>query len=650
MRLRHLLGLSCDPPEISAWSCQGEVQDPRLEDEKKAFKVMREAYMLSRRAAVRVLEATSSGGAHFAQQASLAAAEALALSDRVADWLQCAALCTGHCVAGFIVVLDDIDLARNSFLDMVYSLLDELHQPRLILVIGADLPTLERRLADLLAGGRLDRLHLCVESGPRHRPEAMRMANDLLYKVLPQVNREQLLPWTEDERWFFPPRPTTAYSLDFSLGDLLVDRTSDWLSYLNPALLPGYPRHLENLWHGLALSLEGTTEGDSEHQGLDDLGRFIAYLSEARGDYGLARRVVMRAPDCWGRTFMWEEEPIARGVWDRLVDAALENRPLSGLVTKSDDLPLPQAPASAALWIELLLDLSLSSGQLTSADLIRRFPRMAALFKEAQIRTDFHRDEMAEQLRNARGSVMAELAWTHFEVSPDRQGVLPEIFDARVGIRPLHRALAGRRKAWHTILAQGLYLRRSEVLDERQQAYATKGDPDDADALLPRGVRPLIVFVDSLSRAPWRLLSETPRRRSLRTNALLAAGLVRAVYYDALERVFDAMVGRGKVKKTAKLKLSKADNTWLDAIHDREHMPIVEWSDDGVEDQFHALPAEKPYRKLDARDLPGGQAKPIDWKLGFFSYNALVDCLNAYTRSRAFRHLADPSFDRKHQG
>ncbi len=661
MRLRYLLGLQREPPGTSAWSCQGEKEiNPNTKEEQRRFKVLREAYMLSRRAAVRVLENTSSGGPHFAQQAAWAAAEALALPDRVADWLQCAARCCGPGVAGFVAVLDDVDLARDGILDMVYSLLDELHQPRLILVIGADFPRLEQRITDSLAADGWNRRRLSAEKSPPSSPEDV-TANDLLYKILPQVNREWLRPWTDKDRWSFPPRPAPAYPLDSSLGGLLIDRKEDWgHTFLTPALLPGYPRHLENLWRVLATP-RVAKEGARERSSLRDLGEFMTYLAEARGDYGLARRLALRATYEWGRTFRWEEEPIPKDMWDRLVDAALKKVSLSGLVAMSDDLPLPQDPSSAALWTEFLLDLSLASGQLTAAELIRRFPRMSDLVDQAQIRTDFHRDEMAQPLRHARGSVMVKLAWTRFDVALDRHGILPKEFDAHVGLEPLREAIEGRRNAWPWPLVQGLYLRRSEVLDDRQRAYDTKGNPDDVDALLPRGVRPLIVFVDSLSRAPWRLLSETPWRRSFRASALFAAGLVRAAYVDALDRVFDALEGRGSVNKAARPVVSAADRSWLDAVRDRGHTPIVEWSDDVVEDRFHAILEEektereeektekeeeekepKWYRELVAQDLPTGLDTDVDWEFVFAPYNALVRCLDAYTSSRAFRHLADP--------
>lgn len=643
MRLRHLLGLHRDPSESPEWSSRGEVVEPRVAAEQKAFRVLREAYMLNLPAAGRVLEGTSSSGAHFAQQASLAAGRALSLPDRVADWLQCAAICCGHDLEGFVLVLDDVDLARDGILDMVYSLLDELHQPRLILLIGADLTKLERRIADSLAGGGLTKLRPNSEKSARRSSEDVRMANDLLYKILPQVNREWLLPWTEEERWSFPPRPAPAYELDSSLGELLSRK--DWgPAFRTPALLPEYPRHLENLWFALARPQQMPKDNRSERKSFKDRAEFIAYLAEARGDYGLARQVPMRAPDEWGRTFRWEDEQIASGVWDRLVEAALEGTPLAGFSAESDDLPIPENPASAALWTELLLDLSLTSGQLSSAELLRRYPRMSNLVDQAQIRTDFHRDEMERQLRDSRGSIMAQLAWTRFDVVLDRNGVLPEEFDAWIGLAPLREAAEGQRDFWPTSLAQGLFLRRSAVLDERQRAYDMDGDPDDANAPLPRALRPLIVFVDSLSRAPWRLLSETPRRRSLRTNALLAAGLVRAAYVDALERVFGSLTGRGYVKKA--VRREDADVAWLDAIHDRGSAPIVEWSDNTVEGRFHALLKEEvSHRKLTAKDLPRKLATHFDWEFVFAPYNELVRCLNAYTKSRAFYHLKDPDFD-----
>ncbi|MCP4657224.1 MAG: AAA family ATPase [bacterium] len=651
MRLRRVLGLEHD--QQTAWSYQGEERaDPGVEAEQQAFKAMREAYMLSRLTAGRVIEGTSSGGAHFAQQASAAAAEALALPDRVADWLQQAAIRLGPEVEGFILVLDDVDLARDGLRGLVRSLLDELHQPRLILVLGVDLPRLESRVADSVGEDRASLQEMNRLEEAFRNPIELAAARDLLYKALPQQNREWLQPWKEEDRWAFPPRPALAFPDKKSLKDILLERTSGWgVAIRNPALLPGFPRSLENIWFALWGLESGKKATTGTREMLDTVEDYLAYLAEARGEHALGRRISNRPASAWARHLTWPEKPIGNFQWERLVTSALEGDPLLGFQAGSDALPLPERPSSAALWIELLLDLSLASGHLTSAELIRRFPSMSHLVDRAQIRTDFHRDEMAQELRQARGSVMAKLAWTRFDVALDPLGVLPEEFDAQVGLAPLREAAEGLRNAWPTILAQGLYLRRSEVLDDGQRAYDTDGHPDDADALLPRGVRPLVVFVDSLSRAPWRLFSETPRRRSLRTNALLTAGLVRAAYVDALERVFDALLGHDNVDKAARHASSEADRTWLDAMHDRGYPPIVEWSDDIAEDRFHALLQEtkeatetKLHRELDAGDLPDRQAKHIDWEFVFAPYNALVGCLRAYTSSRAFRHLADPGF------
>ncbi len=653
MRLRRVLGFEQAPPK--AWSCGGEERmGPSVEAEEQAFKALREAYMFNRLAAGRVLEGTSSSGAHFAQQASTAAAEALALPDLVADWLQEAAKRLGPKVEGFILALDDIDLARDGLRGMVHSLLDELHQPRLILVLGADLPQLERRAAKLKKRDRL-------EEAP---PKKLTAARYLLDKAFPQQHREWLRPWPVEGRLTFPPRPSPTFPSDESLKDLLVQRPRKWgVAIRNPTLLPYFPRALENLWHALRGIGKGEeTRADSKEM-LGTVEAYLAYLAEGRREHDLARRIANRSASAWARYLTWPEDSIGSTQWEHLVTAVLEGSPLFGFQAESEVLPLPERQSSAALWTELLLDVSLASGHLTPAELNRRFPRMKELFERAQIRTDFHRDEMADQFRQARGSVMGKLAWTRFEVTLDRHGVPPEEFDAQVGLAPLHQSIKNRRNAWPTALAHGLYLKRSEVLDDRQLAYAAEGPADDADALLPRGVRPLIVFVDSLARAPWRPMSETPRRRSLRINALLAAGLVRAAYVDALERVFDALAGRHIVEEAARHAPSEPDRTWLDAMRDCGPTPVAEWSDDDIENRFHALlgvtkaaekgkakRAKKPraarpnlHRKLEADDLPAKWAKHVDWEFVFAPYNALVGCLHAYTQSRAFRHLADSS-------
>ncbi len=658
MRLRRVFGLEHD--QQAAWSCQGEERaDPSAEAEQQAFKAMREAYMLSRRAAGRVLEGTSSSGAHFAQQAAKAAADALALPDRVADWLQQAAKRLGPEVQGFILVLDDVDLARDGLRGLIRSLLDELHQPRLILVLGADLPRLENRVAGSAGEDRASLQEMNRLEEAFRNPSELGAARDLLYKALPQKNREWLRPWKEEDRWTFPPRPALAFPSEKSLKDLLTERT--WgVAIRNPALLPIFPRALESLWFALWGLDKGKKPRTNTRKMLGTVEDYLAYLGEARGEHDLARRISTRPASAWTRHLTWSEKPIDDSQWEHMVAAALEGTPLLGFHAGSDALQLPERSSSAAaLWIELLLDLSLESGHLTSAELIRRFPRMSDLVDQAQIWTDFHRDEMAEQLRLARGSVMAKLAWTRFDVVLDRHGVLPEEFDARIGLAPLREVAEGRRNAWPTPLVQGLYLQRSAVLDARQRDYDKDGGENDdkadgengdnvgANALLPRAVRPLVVFIDSLSRAPWRQLSETTRRRDLRPNALLAAGLVRAAYVDALERVFDALVGH-YVDKAARHAPLEADRAWLDAVHDRGHTPIVEWSDDDIENRFHALLKETketdPRWELVAEDLLDEHATDVDWEFVFAPYNALVGCLRAYTSSRAFRHLADPGF------
>jgi len=664
MRLRRLLGLENE--QTAGWSYreQGRIY-PAAEDEERAFRAMREAYMLSRPEAERVLETTSSSGAHFALQASSAAANTLELPDRVADWLQKAVCCLPEEVDGFILGLDDVDLAQNGVEGLINSLLDELHQPRLILVIAADLPRLERRLA-----GTSDERQSAATSANRRLAETpadeigLESARDLVYKALPQRNREHLRPWNEEERWAFAPLlPSPTSPQERCLKDMLQKCKGWGVPIRNPGLLPSFPRGLENLWFALRGFEDEQPSAGSSNGMLENLEVYLEYLAEARREAALGRQVSKREAASWARQLIWQEDRIGSAQWERLVMAALEGSPLLGFQATSDALPLPvDDPSSAALWTELLVDLSLSPkndekrGELSSTELVSRFPGMKEIVDQSRIRADFHRDEMEAQLRRPRGSVVAQLAWTRFDVTLDRRGDIPEEFDAFIGIAPLHEAAEGRRNVWPARLAQGLFLQRSDVLGPGEDTHILDGASGSIQGILPEAVRPLIVFVDSLRRAPWTRLSEMNRRRGLRINVLLAAGLVHAAYVDALSRVFDALGGRKKPKTAARYTPSDSQSAWMDALYDRASRPIVEWSDEMVEEQFHALPKSpvvvnrtsktSGLRKLTAKDLQDKRKPQLDWEFVFAPYNELVRCLDAYTSSRFYLDLADPDFNR----
>lgn len=646
-QLRVLLGLNDKPPG-SARSLQGdpcsrwEPEQVRREDEKRAFAELEQAYVLSTAESSAVFQETAMSPAHYAMETAQAARRRFKLPDRVADWLEIAAELHGDNVEGFILPLDDIDLARQGVRDFVYSLLDELHQPRLLLLIAADLDLLEHKLAD--------------KKEPDPVPQTWR---DVLYKVLPQVNREYLRPWRKEHRLAFPPGRESedanaaldAFASDSrTLGELVVAHSASWdLAYRDPELLPPFPRALENLWFVLA----GEDGEHSTATRLDEPAEYLAFLAEGRGEHLLARSLVRRPAEEWGRALTWArealdeegeaEETLDEEAWSLAVTAALEGRPLLRLIARSDELPMVTLSANdGARWTELLVDIALARGTLASQELATRIPALGRRLERARVRTDLHRISLQEQMTGVSTAVTSALTWTTWDVTFDANKHLEEVQSATIGWPDLLAAAGGRRRAWPTRLFQGLRLRGAEP------ATLEAGSPS---GLYPRRLRALLLFADALADGPWPALS---RRRTevWRSHVLLSAALVHSAYLVAIDRVFNALAGKQQVNGDDRFAPDDAQRPFIDSFGPAGPTQLLAWHEDEIEARFKALLVSNAAPgRLGETGPPGSNedatgnagSPPADPEFTYATYNALVDALQAYRASPWFRGLARPA-------
>lgn len=494
-------------------------------------------------------------------------ADRLELANRLRAWLD---KVSGELeIDGFVIPLDDFDLVSgDTTRRWMQSLLDVLHQPRLLFVLAADLRRLE---------------HVSLDREAQIDDETGRK---LIQKMMPPEHRIVLQDFCSEDCQGFRPTVTPARvpaTAAFGravvpeaprLGELLIRRTQDMapLRDIAVALAPRFPRGLGDLYASLARDLApGVAESTAGDSTATD---FLTLLAYCRSESLLARRVLEVAVEDWLPELMrgnkGHHDEVTDGVasadaWRRTVTAAREParvKPLLDLaparvdhVRRSGD-PLTHDPTwtdplrhdhflvdplrdarsktDRALWAELLIDRAL----LTMPRERARLLDLWAPARERIARTCFTIDISAQQVldffrdERVRRHLLPWFKWTG-EKQPD--GAL----HVQIGWVPLLAHLRAIADPWPAALLKHLLIGPSDL-----QGRLRLPPEDERLDLLPGRVRHLIVLVDSLHRCPWTAYS-TPRLGwSLLTYVRLARAFVRAAYVDALSklRLVDASV------------------------------------------------------------------------------------------------------------
>jgi len=486
--LRRRCETECDPQQM---------QSKAEED----FPALQEAYLNADPEYLALVRETAVSLEQYGRSAGRQIDQRFDLPRLVYCWLE--QVCREAGVDTLVVPLDDVDLAPTDLAWGLWrSLLDELHQPRLLLVLSADEELLER--------------HVRASAGKAASLDAIRA---LFYKVLREEDREHLRPWKLEDRRGFLPRQGDAEEGEAETIGSLVTAVQPLGGVLRHQLLPPFPRGLENiherLWRLRAKELKGEDQAEE----------FLAALAEARAEHGLSRELYKRAPEHWARDFAWGHQEIDASAWSAFAAATRdEENPLWPLVPRTDTLPLQPRDLGdqSPLWAEQLVDAALHRRTLTPRALTARLPWLRERFLRAAIATGFPEQLLADTLPGPQDEALVELLWVEWE-EPG------EWVRARFGWPQFVSTLAGERDPASAPVLDHL------SVPYHQLALSAPGPTAAELEFLPRAVRPLILLADALGSAPWEALSAQSRKRSPRDLARLVAGLTCAAYLQALD-------------------------------------------------------------------------------------------------------------------
>lgn len=326
---------------------------------------------------------------HYTETASREIAARLDLYRLVRIWLDLAAERARADL--FVVGIDDFDLAPpppegGGRVSLIWSLLDELHQPRLMFVLAAD----------------GDRLASTVEADGLPEPTA----SELVYKALPRYMRFVVPSWPDAERRGFCLKKLDSkqHSIGALLDQLRLDdsfRNKRWLVEGVTNLLPPYPRGLENL----ARTLRALSEGA---EGV--LSAVLPALAEARGEHRLAQELTLRDAAGIALSFGWPGEAVPLTPAQAL-DLEKAEPTAPWLRPESPSLDPRRLGPDSLRWALLLLDGALASDALTASGLIQRIPPARAAWGAAELCIDVERREMQRWVAASERAGLAAWFW-----------------------------------------------------------------------------------------------------------------------------------------------------------------------------------------------------------------------------------------------
>lgn len=480
------------------------------------------------------------------------------LPNHVAQWLKAEfeSLDDGASIA--VLMLDDADLMRGDLVaQFVWSMLDELHQPRLIVAFAADEERFERQFANVPLD--VQRVHLTglPQSGGTvpAMPLGMPTARDLLYKVLPSNCRFDAVRFSIDDRLGFQPDESAEKLSELLKRRQQVDRA---VYRAVSGMLPPLPRGLQNIYahlqdRGRADGASGTPPEvkrvlSSLPRGLQSMyahpeeggeakstrRSVLVVLAESRGEFALARQMRRLEPVRWLDFTHWGDAPLSSVAWSRLVrDARSRSTPMRALAPASEGetglLDSIGDPLEASGWIELLVDDALGDGRLEPVDLVERVGPLAHRFGAAFAQIDVNDDLVESWIdETPRDEITAVLRLIHFP-RPTVDGGHQERLSIQTGWVPFIRGLTGLRSLWPAATFRAL-----SAVPLDLSAAAVRYGPDVSTGFVPRSLRALVRFADALNRQPWPVLSGSPLQWTPPSIAALGAGLIRAAYLRAL--------------------------------------------------------------------------------------------------------------------
>lgn len=531
-------------------------------------------------------------------------------------------------VKGFVFGIDDLDLApANAHHSLVWSLLDELHQDRLVFLLAADLPRLERRLAEEDAIGR----RMLVSSGVADLDD--QTASDLVYKVLPQVDRCELTPWPAKARLDFPPGGTDDRE-DLDDGRLRFIRVMVEMLGLSPViqahlphLLPEWARGLENLRRELSQRLRDRKSEASVDRDMEEL-ELLGFLAESSFDFKLARKLRERELGDWAPTWRWPAEGRqGDAAWKVLCTQARNDEPLTDLLPDPDHTVLPLG-LERVRWAEVLVDVALAKKRLGPSSLVERVALLRRRRDDCGVSIRRTWDQLSELVDDGPVCLGPALAWTDWrqqDASIDR-GVY------EVGVGAILGLVLRDRSPWPVQLEERLMVTRQQLvfglpsslsdafLDERHGGLATE--------LLPWRVRPLIRFLDRLGELPWAGIAKADPQTGPVSHARAAAAFVYSSLRDLVIPTFSA--GKTTADSPA-WPVGEALTGFIDAFSTRSEQQLSRLTVDSIRRAF--LPvmtlADADRAILDEL-LAGADGQPdADRAIALPAHAALRSFLNA---------------------
>ncbi len=488
---------------------------PRSREADTAFQRAARSYFRGADGFNKLVQDRAISAEHYAQSAAGEIQMRLRLWADIQAWLDVQARVLG--TQGFVVAIDDLDLApANAHHSMVWSLLDELHQDRLFFVLAGDISRLERRLAE-------------EDAGTRRRAELdSQAASDLVYKVLPQVDRVELVPWPANQRAAFPPGSLAERSIGDRARSLGM---SPVLARHLDALLPEWPRGLENVLRELALRQRDRSADSAPPEDLDlDL---LSFLAEASFDFDLARTLRRRPLAEWAPLLAWRESGATSSATWQILDRRLRaGEDLPELLPDPQSSDLPLGPSSVR-WAEVLVDLALDAGTLSPLRWLLRVPWAQARLGQCEVQLERTEDSVDRAFDSEPLAMLATLYWMRWTPGPQRS-----IGRFSVGLWPVLQWLVGERSLWPGIMQDEVWSpnRLATLVNQGdspvKELGAVLGTAPVAEipTLLPPDARGLLSQVEALARQPWTALREVGAEAGPQDLARLAATLTCRAY------------------------------------------------------------------------------------------------------------------------
>ncbi|AVP97189.1 hypothetical protein C7S18_08270 [Ahniella affigens] len=477
---------------------------------------------------------------HYAGAAAKEIGARLTLHQDIGAWLDQEARFRG--VDGFVLALDDVDLPpANRHHSLIWSLLDELHQDRLFLIMAGDLQRLETRLTEEDAS---------VRRGSKISDKDPQAAQDLIYKVLPQANRIELPPWPAKDRLNFPPaKASTGRVASEVTIKALLDKISvpSVLREHLPALLPPWARGLENVWRELSFrsSILEAEAVDSDAQELkrelgEDWSGILTFLLESRFEFELASQLKdpLSLQD-FAPSFRWQLASADHSyLWRQLRDRMQWNRAKSDEDFWSKDIPelVPEAqdrglrllPSHGRL-AEALIDFALYRNTLTPERLVSRIPWLRAHYEHCKATVLRDLSTMDRDRSDSPLPAAAALHW--IDLASDN-------YTAQIGFWPVMALQLGERRKLTKAMADfqptGLAALAAAGADEELKKDFLNLTKGQVGELLPyRNCRMILQMADALALQPWNLLESVSARVSYVGLARLAAMLTYCAHWTA---------------------------------------------------------------------------------------------------------------------